>query len=76
MRSGRAIRGKKRILDGKEDKWSDLKFRAQRWLPRLCRLRPAKHLNVVTHTGHMESPNLVVSCATEIEAILSYLMGE
>jgi hypothetical protein len=31
MRPGRAIRGKGRILDGKEDEWSDLKFRAPRW---------------------------------------------
>jgi hypothetical protein len=26
-----AIRGVWRILDGKEDEWSDLKFRAPRW---------------------------------------------
>jgi hypothetical protein len=26
-----AIRGKWRILDGKEDEWSDLIFRAPRW---------------------------------------------
>jgi hypothetical protein len=26
-----AIRGKGRILDGKEDEWSDLKFKAPRW---------------------------------------------
>jgi hypothetical protein len=31
MRLGRAIRGKERILDAKEDEWSDLKFRALRW---------------------------------------------
>jgi hypothetical protein len=31
MRLGGAIRGKGRILDGKEDEWSDLKFRAPRW---------------------------------------------
>jgi hypothetical protein len=31
MRSGRVIRGKWRILDGKDDEWSDLKFRAPRW---------------------------------------------
>jgi hypothetical protein len=30
-RPGRAIRGKWRILDGKRDEWSDLKFRAPRW---------------------------------------------
>jgi hypothetical protein len=34
-----------------------------------------KHLNVQMHTGHMESPNLVVSCATKMEAILPYLTG-
>jgi hypothetical protein len=31
MRLGGAIRGKGRILDGKEDEWSDLKFRAPLW---------------------------------------------
>jgi hypothetical protein len=30
MRPGEAIRGKGRILDGKEDEWSDLKFGALR----------------------------------------------
>jgi hypothetical protein len=50
--------------------------------PRLWRLRPVsvgsewiRIWNVLTHTGHMESPNWVVSCATETEVILSYLMG-
>jgi hypothetical protein len=32
-----------------------------------------KHLNVLTHTGHMEFPNWVASCAAEMEAILPYL---
>jgi hypothetical protein len=48
--------------------------------PRLSRLRPAfgwdrmnKHLNVMTHTRHMESPNWVVPCAAETEAILPNL---
>jgi hypothetical protein len=48
--------------------------------PRLCRLRPASVgskwtsiWNVLMHTRHMESPNWVVSYATEIEAILQYL---
>jgi hypothetical protein len=31
MRPGEAIRGKWRILDGKEDEWSDLKFGAPSW---------------------------------------------
>jgi hypothetical protein len=31
MRSGGAIRGKRRILDGKEGGWSVMKFRALRW---------------------------------------------
>jgi hypothetical protein len=31
MRPGGAISGKRRILDGKEDEWSDLKFGAPRW---------------------------------------------
>jgi hypothetical protein len=30
-RPGGAIKGKWRILDGKEGKWSDLKFRSLRW---------------------------------------------
>jgi hypothetical protein len=38
-------------------------------------VRMNMHLNVLMHTGHMESPNLVASCATETEAILPYLMG-
>jgi hypothetical protein len=33
MISGVAIRGKGRILDGKDDEWSDLKFGAPRWYP-------------------------------------------
>jgi hypothetical protein len=31
MRSGRAIRGKGKILDGKEGEWPDLKFGAPSW---------------------------------------------
>jgi hypothetical protein len=31
MRLDEAIRGNGRILDGKEDEWSDLKFGAPRW---------------------------------------------
>jgi hypothetical protein len=31
MRSGGVIRWKGRILDGKVDEWSDLKFGAPRW---------------------------------------------
>jgi hypothetical protein len=31
MRPDVAIRGKRRILDRKEDEWSDLKFGAPRW---------------------------------------------
>jgi hypothetical protein len=49
---------------------------------RLCRLRPASIVsewtniwNVLTYTGHMESLNWVAWCATEMEAILPYLMG-
>jgi hypothetical protein len=48
--------------------------------PHLCRLRPTSVgpywtsiWNVLTHTGHMESPNWVASCATKTEAILPYL---
>jgi hypothetical protein len=75
-----AIRGKWRILDGKEGEWSDLIFRALRWYPlpvsvkaHIGWVRMNKHLNVLTHTGHMESLNCVVSCATDTEAILPYL---
>jgi hypothetical protein len=39
MRLGGAIRGKWGILDGKEDKWSDLKFGAPRWLPPLVLIK-------------------------------------
>jgi hypothetical protein len=38
-------------------------------------VRMNKHLNVQMHTGHMKSSNLVASCATEIEAMLPYLMS-
>jgi hypothetical protein len=31
MRPGGTIRRKRRILDEKEDEWSDLKFGAPRW---------------------------------------------
>jgi hypothetical protein len=29
-----------------------------------------KHLNVLVHTGHMESPNLVASCVAELDDTL------
>jgi hypothetical protein len=29
-----------------------------------------KHLNVLMHMGHMESPNLVASCVTELDDTL------
>jgi hypothetical protein len=38
-------------------------------------VRMNKQLNVLTHTGHMESLNLVASCVAEMEAILAYLTG-
>jgi hypothetical protein len=64
MRSGGAIRGKWRILDGKEGEWSDLIFKASRWYPppvlikdHVSWVRMNKHFNVLTHMGHMESPN-------------------
>jgi hypothetical protein len=31
MTPGGTIRGKRRILDEKEDEWSNLKFKAPRW---------------------------------------------
>jgi hypothetical protein len=76
-RPGGAIRGKGRILDGKEDEWSDLKFRAPRWSLPLVSIkahdgwvRMNKHLNVLTHTGHMQSPNLVASCVIKLDNTL------
>jgi hypothetical protein len=51
-----------RILDGKDDEWPDLKFRAPRWYSRLCRLRPRSVGSewtsfdyVLAHTGFMGS---------------------
>jgi hypothetical protein len=50
--------------------------------PRLCPLRPTSVgskwtsiWNVLTHMGHMESPNWAASCAAKMEAILPYLTG-
>jgi hypothetical protein len=37
-------------------------------------VRMNKHLNILTHTEHMESPNLVAPCAAETKAILPYPM--
>jgi hypothetical protein len=34
-----------------------------------------KHLNVLTHTGHMESPNLVASCVDGLDDILPHFTG-
>jgi hypothetical protein len=77
MRLGGAIRGMGRILDGKEDEWSDLKFEAPRWQPppvsikaRVSWVRMYKHLNVLMHTRHMESPNLEASCVDELDNTL------
>jgi hypothetical protein len=68
MRLVGAIRRKGRILD-EENEWPDLKFGAPRWLPppvsikdHVSWVRMNKHLNVLTHTGHMQSPNLVALC--------------
>jgi hypothetical protein len=33
-------------------------------------VRMNKHLNVLTHMRHMESPNLVASCVTELDDTL------
>jgi hypothetical protein len=33
-------------------------------------VRMNKHLNVLTHTGHMESPNFIASCVTELDDTL------
>jgi hypothetical protein len=38
-------------------------------------VRMNKHLNVLTYTRHMESPNLVASCVVKTEAILPNLTG-
>jgi hypothetical protein len=40
--------------------------------PRLCRSR---HLNVLTHTGHMKSPNWVASCVDEFDDTLPSFTG-
>jgi hypothetical protein len=34
-----------------------------------------KHFNVLTHTGHMESPNLVASCVDELGDTLPHFTG-
>jgi hypothetical protein len=34
-----------------------------------------KHLNVLTHTGHMESLNLVASCVDELDDTLPRFIG-
>jgi hypothetical protein len=34
-----------------------------------------KHLNVLTHTWHMESPDLVASCADGLDDILPRFTG-
>jgi hypothetical protein len=33
-------------------------------------VRMNKHLNILTHTGHMESPNLVASYVAELDDTL------
>jgi hypothetical protein len=33
-------------------------------------VRMNKHLNVLTHTGHMKSPNLVALCVAELDDTL------
>jgi hypothetical protein len=38
-------------------------------------VRMNKHLNVLTHTRHIESPNIVASCVHELDDILPYFMG-
>jgi hypothetical protein len=38
-------------------------------------IRMNEHLNVLTHTGHMESPNLVASCVDELDDTLPRFMG-
>jgi hypothetical protein len=50
--------------------------------PRLCQLRPASVgsewtniWNVLTHTGHMESPNWVALCVGELDDTLPCFMG-
>jgi hypothetical protein len=77
MRPGGAIRGKWRILDGKEEQWSDMIFGAPRWKSprvsvkaRVGWVRMNKHLNVLIHTRHMKSPNWVASCVDELDDTL------
>jgi hypothetical protein len=82
MRRGRAIGGKWRILMGRKGSGLIWNSELQGGSHRLCLLRPVSIgsewtsiWNVLTHMGHIESPNWVASCAAEIEAILPYLMG-
>jgi hypothetical protein len=35
-------------------------------------VRMNKHLNVLTHKGHMESPNYVASCVEELDDTLAH----
>jgi hypothetical protein len=37
-------------------------------------VRMNKHLNVLTHTGHMESPNFVALCFKELDDTLPHFM--
>jgi hypothetical protein len=50
--------------------------------PCLCRLSPASVgsewtsiWNILTHTGHMESPNCVALCVDKLDNILPHFMG-
>jgi hypothetical protein len=38
-------------------------------------VRRNKHLNLLMHTGHMDSPNLVASCIDELDDTLPHFMG-
>jgi hypothetical protein len=42
---------------------------------RVGSVRMNKHLNVLTHTIHMESLNLVASCFDELDDTLPHFMG-
>jgi hypothetical protein len=42
---------------------------------RVSWVRMNKHLTVMTHTRHMESPNLVVSCVDELDDTLPRFTG-
>jgi hypothetical protein len=74
--------GKWRILDGRLRGIWIVNSELHGGIPCLCRLRPASVgsewasiWNVLTHMGHMESPNWVASCVDELDDTLPHFMS-